>query len=546
MLDRLNRYYPVRYSVVLLCAFLSIVFLAAWLIAGVGGWAFLFFGSALALGIHDMRQNAHAVLRNYPLIGRVRYMLEAIRPELRQYFLESDTEATPFSRAQRSLVYARAKGEPDKRPFGTQFNVNGPGYEWLHHAMVPKHLASSDFRVNVGSAACKQPYALSLFNISAMSFGALSANAIQALNQGAAIGGFAHDTGEGSISIHHKKHGGDLIWEIGSGYFGCRDDAGNFNAERFQENAQNPQVKMIEVKLSQGAKPGHGGMLPGEKVSPEIALARGVPVGVDCISPASHSAFSTPIELLTFIAQLRELSDGKPVGFKLCVGHAWEWFALAKAMHTTGIYPDFIVVDGSEGGTGTAPLEFSDHVGMPLQDGLRLVHNTLVGLNLREHIRLGASGKIVSAFDMARVIAMGADWCNSARGFMFSLGCIQAQACHTGHCPTGVTTQDPIRQQALVVPSKAQRVASFHRETMRSLADLVGAAGLEDPAQISADHVLRRINASQIAPLSSLLPSVPSGALISNKAYKANLADLPPVFLNFWERAQPETFALQS
>jgi len=547
MLERLNRYYPVRYTAVLLSVFFSIIFAVVLLATGSGGFMLLVFGALAALGIHDMRQTRHAILRNYPLLGRIRFMLETIRPELRQYFLESDTEAAPFSRAQRSLVYARAKGQADKRPFGTQLNVNEPGYEWLHHAMVPKHLTDPDFRTTVGGPQCAQPYAISLFNISAMSFGALSANAIQALNKGASIGGFAHDTGEGSISIHHEKHGGDLIWEIGSGYFGCRNEAGQFSPERFKETARHAQVKMIEIKLSQGAKPGHGGVLPGSKVSPEIAMARGVPVGVDCVSPASHSAFSTPVGLIEFIAQLRELSGGKPVGFKLCVGHAWEWFAIAKAIHSSGVYPDFIVVDGSEGGTGAAPLEFSDHMGMPLQDGLRLVHNTLVGLGIRQHIRLGASGKIVSAFDMARVMAMGADWCNSARGFMFALGCIQAQACHTGHCPTGVTTQDPIRQQALVVPDKAQRVANFHHETLVSLMDMVGAAGLEHPQEITSDHILRRIDANTIAPLSALLPSITAGVLSPQAATPdLDTAAWPPVFRNFWHRASPETFKLQA
>jgi glutamate synthase domain-containing protein 2 len=543
MLERLNQHYPIRYTAVLFAVFFSIIFAVVWLATGSGGFLFLLFGGLAALGVHDMRQTRHAILRNYPLIGRFRFMLEAIRPELRQYFLESDTEAAPFSRAQRTLVYARAKGQADKRPFGTQLNVNQPGYEWLHHAMVPKHLTSSDFRITVGGSQCTQPYDMSLFNISAMSFGALSANAIQALNRGAAIGRFAHDTGEGSISVHHEKHGGDLIWEIGSGYFGCRNEQGQFDPERFKATAAHAQVKMIEIKLSQGAKPGHGGVLPGAKVSPEIARARGVPVGVDCVSPASHSAFSTPTELVQFITQLRELSSGKPVGFKLCVGHAWEWFAIAKAMHASGIYPDFIVVDGSEGGTGAAPLEFSDHMGMPLQDGLRLIHNTLVGLGVRDQIRIGASGKIVSAFDMARVIAMGADWCNSARGFMFALGCIQAQACHTGHCPTGVTTQDPVRQQALVVPDKAQRVANFHRETLVSLMDMVGAAGLTHPKDITADHILRRIDANNIAPLSALLPSISEGALVRATA---DPTDWPPVFQNFWHRATPESFSLQA
>ena len=352
MLKKLDSYYPVRYTAILLSAFIALLSLLAWVVGGVGFGVLLVSASLLALGVYDMRQNKRAVLRNYPIVGHMRYMLEFVRPEIRQYFLESDTEAAPFSRAQRSLVYARAKGEADQRPFGTQLNVKAAGYEWIHHAMMPKHIDSHDFKTRVGGPACSKPYDLSLFNISAMSFGSLSANAIQALNQGAALGGFAHDTGEGSISVHHEQHGGDLIWEIGSGYFGCRDDAGNFNAERFQENALRDQVKMIEIKLSQGAKPGHGGMLPGAKVTPEIALARGIPVGVDCISPANHSAFSTPKELLAFITQLRDLSGGKPVGFKLCLGHAWEWFAITKAMVETGVTPDFIVVDGSEGGTG--------------------------------------------------------------------------------------------------------------------------------------------------------------------------------------------------
>jgi glutamate synthase domain-containing protein 2 len=377
-----------------------------------------------------------------------------------------------------------------------------------------------------------------VFNISAMSFGALSANAIQALNAGALRGGFAHDTGEGSISAWHRLHGGDLIWEIGSGYFGCRDEAGRFSEERFKANALDPQVKMIELKLSQGAKPGHGGMLPGAKITPEIAAARGVPVGVDCISPAAHSAFATPMEMMQFIARLRELSGGKPTGFKLCIGHPWEWFAIVKAMLETGITPDFIVVDGSEGGTGAAPLEFTDHVGAPLQEGLRLVHNTLVGVNLRDRIRIGASGKVVSAFDVVRAIAIGADWCNSARGFMFALGCIQAQTCHTGQCPTGVTTQDPIRQQALVVPDKAERVYNFHQQTLHALQELVQAAGLQHPSDITADHIVRRVNENDVRLLSTLLPTVRPGALLGD------LTDQHKVFQYYWPQAQPDRFGL--
>ena len=403
-LIRLNEHLPIRYSAWAMAWLLLAWGLCRW--ARAPGWAagllIVVGGGLVLLGFNDMRQRARSVLRNYPVIGHMRYLLEFIRPEIRQYFIESDREAAPFSRAQRSLVYQRAKGEPDNQPFGTHLDVGQQGYEWVNHSMQPSKLPTHDFRVWIGgqpgqpSAShhpCTQPYQASVFNISAMSFGALSANAILALNQGAKLGGFAHDTGEGSISAYHRLHGGDLIWEIGSGYFGCRDESGHFSPERFKANAMDAQVKMVEIKLSQGAKPGHGGVLPGPKVTPEIAAARGVIVGQDCVSPAAHSAFSTPIELMHFIVRLRELSGGKPVGFKLCIGHPWEWFTMAKAMLETGITPDFIVVDGAEGGTGAAPLEFSDHVGAPLQEGLLLVHNTLVGVNLRSRISIGAAGR---------------------------------------------------------------------------------------------------------------------------------------------------------
>ena len=501
---------------------------AAWVATGV-------FAALTATGVHDVRQQRHAILRNYPVIGHLRFLLEYIRPEMRQYFIESDTEASPFSRAQRSLVYQRAKGDPDNRPFGTQLNVSLAGYEWINHSMQPTRIGSHDFRITVGEG-CAQPYSASVFNISAMSFGSLSANAIMALNLGARLGHFAHDTGEGSISRHHRVHGGDLIWEIGSGYFGCRDERGRFSEERFIENARDPQVKMVEIKLSQGAKPGHGGVLPGPKVTPEIAAARGVPVGVDCISPSSHSAFSTPIEMMRFVARLRELSGGKPTGFKLCIGHPWEWFAIVKAMLATGITPDFIVVDGAEGGTGAAPVEFSDHVGAPLQDGLLLVHNTLIGTGLRDRIKLGCAGKVITAFDVARMMALGADWCNAARGFMMALGCIQAQTCHTGHCPTGVTTQDPKRQQALVVPNKADRVHNLHRSTLHALAELVQAAGLDHPQQITAHHIVRRISDTEVRQLSNLIMQVKPGALLGPLDAQHN------VFRTYWPIASADSF----
>jgi len=536
-LQAVDHHFPVRYASWLICAAAFGISLGLMAYSRYGAPLVLLFGALTWVGWRDIRQTKRSVLRNYPVIGHLRFILEYIRPELRQYFIESDSEAAPFSRQQRSLVYQRAKGDPDKRPFGTQIDVQQEGYEWINHSLSPTHLPTHDFRITIGEGRA-QPYSASVFNISAMSFGALSANAILSLNAGARKGGFAHDTGEGSISVHHRANGGDLIWEIGSGYFGCRNADGTFNAERFEANARDPQVKLIELKLSQGAKPGHGGMLPGAKVTPEIAEARGVPVGEDCISPAAHSAFGTPIELLQFLERLSLLSGGKPVGFKLCIGHPWEWFAIAKAMQETGITPDFIVIDGAEGGTGAAPLEFTDHVGAPLQEGLLLVHNTLVGLNLRHKVRLGCAGKVVSAFDIARMMALGADWCNSARGFMFSLGCIQAQACHTGHCPTGVTTQDGLRQQALVVPDKAQRVFSYHDNTLKALQELVQAAGLMHPGDITAAHIVHRVSRHEVKLLANLLPFIPAGALLGG--------ELPGnVFKVYWPIASAHSFAPQ-
>jgi glutamate synthase domain-containing protein 2 len=539
----LDRHFPIRYLTMTLAVAVAILGCFTWVGFDRFGWLALLGVAAFVIGARDLLQTKKALLRNYPIIGHIRYLLEWVRPEIRQYFLESDREAVPFSRQQRSLVYQRSKDESDKRPFGTQLDVQEPGYEWINHSLAPTKIASHDFRIDIGAgegSRCTQPYSASLFNISAMSFGALSANAVLALNGGAKQGGFAHDTGEGSISQYHRVHGGDLIWEIGSGYFGCRNDDGTFNADKFSANAREPQVKLIELKLSQGAKPGHGGVLPGPKVSPEIAAARGVPVGQDCVSPAAHSAFSTPVEMLQFIDRLRTLSGGKPVGFKLCIGHPWEWFAVAKAMVETNLLPDFIVVDGAEGGTGAAPLEFTDHVGAPMQEGLRLVHNTLVGLNLRSRIKLGCAGKIVSAFDIARAMAIGADWCNSARGFMFALGCIQAQHCHTGACPTGVTTQDALRQQALVVPDKTERVRRFHQNTLEALRELVQAAGLTHPNQITAAHIVRRTADQEVRLLANLLPTIPPGAILSAELGQT---DWPHnVFRIYWPLANSASF----
>jgi glutamate synthase domain-containing protein 2 len=545
MLAMIDGWMPLRHSTWLLFSLAGIAGLLLALSGQGGAWWWL---AAVGLaggaqGWRDVRQTKHAILRNYPLIGHMRFLFEYIRPEIRQYFLEADNDAAPFSRQQRSLVYQRAKGVGDKRPFGTQLDVHAQGYEWINHSLQPTAVPDHDFRVDIGKggSSCTQPYSASVFNISAMSFGALSANAIRALNGGARKGNFAHDTGEGSISVHHRANGGDLIWEIGSGYFGCRHDDGTFSEERFIENARDPQVKMVEIKLSQGAKPGHGGVLPGPKVTPEIAQARGVPVGQDCVSPASHSAFSTPRELLLFVERLRTLSGGKPVGFKLCIGQPWEWFGICKAMQATGLTPDFIVVDGAEGGTGAAPLEFTDHMGAPLQEGLLLVHNTLVGLGLRDRIKIGCAGKVVSAFDIARMMALGADWCNAARGFMFALGCIQSQSCHTGACPTGVATQDPDRQNALVVADKTDRVWRFHLHTLEALQELVQAAGLTHPGQISASHIVRR-GGEGVKPLARSLPFVAEGAIL---AAERGEADWPyEVFRSFWPHASADSFGL--
>jgi len=539
MLHRLKAIFALRYATLACCVLVLLLSLFLLLVYGMG-WSLLLGAAGLvALGVHDLLQTHHSILRNYPVIGHLRFVLEFVRPEIRQYFIESDNEAAPFSRSQRSLVYQRAKGESDKRPFGTQLDVQAPGFEWINHSVAPSQLATHDFRITIGPETA-QPYSASVFNISAMSFGALSANAILALNAGAKRGSFAHDTGEGSISAYHRVHGGDLVWEIGSGYFGCRHADGSFDPEKFAHSARDPQVKLIEIKLSQGAKPGHGGVLPGPKVTPEIAAARGVPMGVDCVSPAAHSAFATPLEMMQFIVRLRELSGGKPTGFKLCIGHPWEWFAMVKAMLASGITPDFIVVDGSEGGTGAAPVEFTDHVGSPLQEGLLLVHNTLRGAGLRGRIRLGCAGKVVSAFDIARMMALGADWCNSARGFMFALGCIQAQSCHTGRCPTGVTTQDPVRQRSLVVPDKAVRVYNFHQQTLHALQELVQAAGLQHPSDITAHHIVRRGSDHRVSSLAQLMPSqLPEGALL-----QADLDGLPMIYRQHWPAAVAESFGL--
>ena len=506
-----------RYALLIFLAALTPAFLAIGSVWQPALWIAAGLVLLVALGIYDLVQTSHSLLRNYPVIGHLRWLFEGIRPEIRQYLIESDRDEVPFSREQRSIVYQRAKGEEDRRPFGTRHDVYAAGYAWLTHSIASRPHGEGDHRIRIGGEACRKPYDSSIYNISAMSFGSLGAHAISALNEGARIGKFAHDTGEGGISRYHRQ-GGDLIWEIGSGYFGCRDHAGRFDPKRFAERAADDQVKMIEIKLSQGAKPGHGGVLPGEKVTVEIAEARDVPVGVDCVSPHFHSTFSTPIEFAHFLQQLRDESGGKPVGFKLCIGHRWEFMALVKAMLETGILPDFIVVDGKEGGTGAAPLEFINHVGTPLAEGLTFVRNALIGAGLRDRIRLGASGKLVTAFDLVWAHALGADWCNSARGFMFALGCIQAQACHTNRCPTGVTTQDPLLQRGLVVADKAQRVASFHRNTLRALDEIVAAAGFETPMDLEPWHLMVRQKNGEVLSADKAFPLLEPDSLLQGES----------------------------
>ena len=526
---------PSRYLPFAICVALFVLSLVMLWDGVLWRWLALFSGVLVALGIFDLVQKHSTLRRNFPISAHVRTFFEYFRPMLRQYVVESDTEEVPFSHAQRAIVYQRSKNVEDKRPFGTELDVYATQYEWINHSMAPAKIDNHDFRIAIGGKDCTQPYSASVFNISAMSFGALSANAIRALNEGARRGGFYHDTGEGSLSRYHRENGGDICWEIGSGYFGCRNDDGTFCEERFATTAALPQVKMIEVKLSQGAKPGHGGVLPGVKVSPEIAEARGVPIGVDCVSPAAHSAFSTPIGLLEFVARLREKSGGKPTGFKLALGHPWEWFGIAKAMQQSGLLPDFIVVDGGEGGTGAAPLEFTDHVGAPLREALMLVHNTLVGLGLRDKIRIGASGKVITAFDVARTLALGADWCNAARGFMFALGCIQSQNCHTDRCPTGIATQNEGRWKKLDVPDKAERVKMFHENTLRALKELMAAAGLAHPSELGPEHVIRRVSSTEVRSLAGLYNFVAPGELLSG---------VPDhnVFKVFWDVARADSF----
>ncbi len=498
-------------------------------------WALVVALPLMARGVADMLQTRQAVRRNFPLIGHGRYLLEQIRPEINQYFVESNHDGRPFSRNDRSVVYQRAKGELDTLPFGTQRDVYAVGYEWINHSLAPVEPDHSCERVLVGNRACTQPYAASIFNVSAMSYGSLSRNAVLALNTGARLGHFAHNTGEGGLSPHHLEPGGDLIWQIGTGYFSCRTPDGRFNPDAFAERAVLPAVRMIEIKLSQGAKPGHGGILPAAKLTPEIIRIRGVVAGQDVISPPAHTAFTTPLGLLQFLQTLREASGGKPVGFKLCVGKRHEFFGIVKAMLETGIVPDFITVDGGEGGTGAAPLEFSDSVGTPLNEGLSFVHYALIGANLRDQVRLIASGKVNTGFQIATKVALGADMCNAARAMMFALGCIQALRCNTNQCPTGIATQDPELVHGLHVGDKSVRVARFHRETVKSFFEVLGAAGLQDPTQLKPWYLMRRVSSGEVRSYKDIYPAIEPGALLTSSV-TGSLGDA-------WNAARPDSFS---
>lgn len=488
------------------------------------------------LGVGDRVQTRHAVRRNFPVLGRLRYVLEGLRPELRQYFVEDDDEENPFSREQRSIVYARSKDQLDTLPFGTRRNAYAPGYEWINHSLGASEGAEDEVRIVIGEhSSATQPYAASILNISAMSFGSLSRNAILALNAGAAAGGFWHNTGEGGISPHHLEPGGDLVWQIGTGYFGCRAGNGGFDPGAYAASAQRPTVRMIELKLSQGAKPGHGGILPARKVSEEIAAIRGVPLGRDVLSPPGHSAFSSPTGLLEFVERLREGSGGKPVGFKLCLGNRVEWLAILKAMLETELHPDFISIDGAEGGTGAAPLEFSNSVGSPLTDGLVFAHQSLIAAGLRNRITLVASGKVTTGFDVVRLLALGADVCSSARAMMFALGCIQALKCNTNHCPVGVATQSERLMVGLVPSDKAERVRSYHHKTVESAYELLGAAGLQDPRQLRPWHILRRLEANRVVTYEELFPTPERGSLLEGEG--------PPELQRLWGLARSDRFS---
>ncbi|MEO9003488.1 MAG: FMN-binding glutamate synthase family protein [Ginsengibacter sp.] len=488
----------------------------------------------VTIGISDLIQTKHSIWRNFPLLGRLRWIMEALRPKLYQYFVESDTDGKPFSRLDRNLIYQRAKRQLDTMPFGTQADVYAEGYEWMTHSIAPKNFLKMNHnpRVLVGNKDCKQPYSASVLNVSAMSFGSLSTAAVEALNGGAKMGGFSQNTGEGGISPYHLTGGGDLVWQIGTGYFGARDADGNFSFEIFKKNALRPEVKMIEIKLSQGAKPGHGGILPAKKNSPEIAAIRHVEPYITIYSPPYHSAFRDPMEFIRFIQAVREASGGKPVGFKLCIGHKSEFIAVCKAMIALDLYPDFITVDGGEGGTGAAPQEFSNSVGAPFMDGLSFVANMLNGFDIHKHIKIIGSGKILSGFHIVRALALGADMVNSARAMMMALGCVQALLCNTNRCPTGITTQDPQLVAGLIVSDKKVRVANYHEDTIKSFVELLGAAGIDDHTKLTRSHIYRRVFMNEVRTFENIYPSLEPGAMLNG--------DIPEKYKDDYDKADME------
>jgi glutamate synthase domain-containing protein 2 len=516
--------------------FLGAVAVLAAAVGGPGWWLLVaVVAILLVIGLYDVLQRRHSILRNYPILGHMRFLLEGIRPELQQYFIERNWDGRPFDRDTRSSIYERAKDTKEEQPFGTERDVNEPGYEYLVHSAHPVPPADTPPRVRIGGKDCTQPYDMALMNVSAMSFGALSANAIEALNRGAAKGGFAHDTGEGGLSRYHRN-GGDLVWEIGSGYFGCRTPDGDFDPEKFRDTAADDQVKMVSLKLSQGAKPGIGGVLPGAKVTKEIAAARGVPVGEKCVSPPAHKVFSTPRELVRFIARMRELSGGKPAGFKLCMGSRAEFLSICKAILAEGVAPDFIIVDGGEGGTGAAPLEYEDHVGTPLTEGLMNIHNALVGTGLRDQIKLGASGKVASGVDIVKRMIQGADYTNSARSMMMAVGCIQAQLCHTNTCPVGVATQDPKRMRALHVPDKTERVFHYQEHCVGQAMQLMGSMGVSGPEELRPHMLRRRMDHREVRSYAEIFHHLQPGELLAS----------PPAgtWARDWQLATPDTFVV--
>ncbi|SHO58917.1 FMN-binding glutamate synthase family protein [Vibrio quintilis] len=524
-----------------------------WLIATLGNLFFFslyfltdnFFSLTLAgltlvytlVGFYDLFFGHHSLNRLYPVVAYLRYFLESFRVEIQQYFIASDTEERPFNREQRSLVYQRAKNVRDTIAFGTQRNLLEENYLSLWHSLAPQKVQESEKRVRIGGPDCQQPYDASYLNISAMSFGALSHNAIEALNLGAKKAGCFHNTGEGGVSPYHIRHGGDLVWQIGSGLFGCRDSEGNFDEAAFQATAGREQIKMIEIKLSQGAKPGHGGVLPQSKITPEIAEIRQVPMDRDCVSPAVNPECTTPLALLAFLQRLRELSGGKPVGFKLCLGNPVEFLGICKAMLQTGITPDFITVDGAEGGTGAAPVEFSNRLGMLCLEGVSLVHNALIGIGLRDKVRIIASGKTASSFELLSKIAVGADTVNAARTMMFALGCIQSRHCNTNNCPTGIATQDATRSKAVDVVKKSERVKNYHHNTLESFYELVGSMGLHSPCQLRPHMLKQRSANGGLQPVETHITPLAPGALIHD------VSALSPDWRRWWQQSQAEQYA---